>query len=186
MSPRSPTAIPVRLVEGQRGATLLDASLDLAQTQLVGQLADETSLDGRTMGTLGFAGALLAADIAARDILGPRWWTPLVAVGLAAICCLRPVLGLGKQVAPNTDLGPSAVKFYSTYGGQPSRPAREQLLADLGAAFETNAVRLRAKQSALRVALVILVLGLIASAVVIEVDRPRTMQTSHGKQEQRT
>jgi hypothetical protein len=37
---------------------LLDASLALSRTQLLGQIADETSLDGRTMGTLGFNGAL--------------------------------------------------------------------------------------------------------------------------------
>lgn len=31
---------------------LLDASLAVAQTQMLGQLADETALDGRTMGIL--------------------------------------------------------------------------------------------------------------------------------------
>lgn len=39
-------------------ASLLDAALSLARTQLVGQLVDETSVDGRMMGTLGFSGAL--------------------------------------------------------------------------------------------------------------------------------
>jgi hypothetical protein len=53
---RRERAISVRIVEGD---DLLDASLSLAHTQLVGQLADETSLDARTMGTLGFIGALL-------------------------------------------------------------------------------------------------------------------------------
>lgn len=55
------------------GDDLLDASLGLAQTQLLGQLADETSIDGRAMGVLAFSGALLAADVAAKDTLG-RWW----------------------------------------------------------------------------------------------------------------
>jgi hypothetical protein len=175
-------AIPVRVVDESDGATLLDASLALAQTQLVGQLADETSLDGRTMGTLGFTGALVAADIAAKDVLGHSWWTPLVGLLIAAAFCLRPALGIGKNVAADTDLGPGADTFYFTYGGQPSRLAREQLLADLGAAFETNAGRIRAKRGALRAALVILVAGLIGSAAVIELDRPSKMEPSHESQ----
>jgi hypothetical protein len=48
---------------------LLGDSLALARTQLAGQIADENSLDGRTMGTLGFNGALLAADLVARGLL---------------------------------------------------------------------------------------------------------------------
>jgi hypothetical protein len=35
---------------------LLSDSLALARTQLASQVADENSLDGRTMGTLGFNG----------------------------------------------------------------------------------------------------------------------------------
>ena len=62
---------------------LLSDSLALARTQLASQIADENSLDGRTMGTLGFNGALLAADLVARGLLGPYWWTPLIAIGLA-------------------------------------------------------------------------------------------------------
>jgi hypothetical protein len=50
---------------------LLSDSLALARTQLASQIADE-------MGTLGFNGALLAADLVARGLLGPYWWTPLI------------------------------------------------------------------------------------------------------------
>jgi hypothetical protein len=89
MAPRLPP-VPVRVVADDDGRDLLDASLALAQTQLVGQLADETSLDARSMGTLGFNGALLAADIAAKSLLGTFWWTPLVVIGLATACCLGP------------------------------------------------------------------------------------------------
>jgi hypothetical protein len=56
---------------------LLRATLALAQTQLLAQLAGETSLDGRTMGVLAFNGALLAADVAARGSLSTWWWTQL-------------------------------------------------------------------------------------------------------------
>jgi hypothetical protein len=168
---RLPTATAPRL-QGVEGPDLLDASLSLAQTQLLGQLADETSLDGRMMGTLAFNGALLAADIAARGVLGAYWWTPLIAVGLATAICLVPTLGIGPDFARDTDLGPGADTFYLTYGGQPSTAARKQLLADLGGAFANNARRLRAKQRALRAALVILAVGLIVAAVVIELNRP--------------
>jgi hypothetical protein len=162
---------------------VLDESLAVAHTQLVGQLADETSLDARTMGTLGFTGALLAVDIAAKDLLGAAWWTPLIAIGLAAASCLSPTLGIGFGFARNTDLGPDPVAFYSTYGSHPSRAARQQLLSELVAAFAMNAQRLRAKQRALRTSLVILVLGLSASTIIVGVDRPTTLRSAHEHQQ---
>jgi hypothetical protein len=146
---------------------LLDASLALARTQLVGQLTDETSLDGRTMGTLGFNGALLAADIAARGLLGACWWAPLIAVGLATLCCLRPALAIGPDFARGTDFGPHAEGFYRSYAGKPLIVAQEQLLDDLDTAFLNNALRFAAKQRALRAALIILTAGLIAVALLI-------------------
>ncbi len=100
--------------EAASSGLLLDASLSLARTQLVGQLADETSVDGRTMGTLGFSGALLAADLAARSVLGAFWWMPLLVLSVAALCCLGPTLGLGIDFARGTDLGPMANAFYRT------------------------------------------------------------------------
>jgi hypothetical protein len=54
---------------------LLGESLALARTQLASQIADENSLDGRTMGTLGFNGALLAADLVARSAASRCWTT---------------------------------------------------------------------------------------------------------------
>jgi hypothetical protein len=140
---------------------LLDAALVLAQTQLLAQIADETSLDSRTMGILAFNGALLAADVAARGLLGTWWWTPLLALSLPTLMCLRSAL------AKETDLGPLAITFYASYGGQPSPAAREQLLADLGGAFEENADRVKSKTRRLRWALGILVAGLIVAALMI-------------------
>jgi hypothetical protein len=145
----------------------LDAALSLAQTQLVGQLADETSLDGRTMGTLGFSGALLAADLAAKSTLGVFWWTPLVVLSVATLCCLGPTLRVGVDFMRNTDLGPNADAFYLAYGRHPMLATREQLLADLGRAFSSNSRRLRAKERALRAAVVTLAVGLPLSAAVI-------------------
>jgi hypothetical protein len=126
------------------GEDLLEATLEVAQTQILAQLADETSLDGRTMGVLGFLGALLAADVAAETILGRWWWTPLVGVAIAVIPCLISVFD------SDTRMGPPGLTFYAAYGGYPSRPAREQLLADLHDAYEANATRVRLKQKRLR------------------------------------
>ncbi len=156
---------------------LLQATLELAQTQLLAQIADETSLDGRTMGILAFLGALLAVDVAAKDILGTWWWTPLVGVGLATLPCLRSIL------SKDTDLGPLSVTFYATYGGHPSSAAREQLLADLANAFENNAARVKTKRSSLRWALGIIAAGLVAASLMITLDRPTTIASheQHGK-----
>lgn len=146
---------------------LLDAALSLAQTQLVGQLADETSIDGRTMGTLGFSGVLLAAALAAKDELGAFWWMPVVVLGLAVFCCLGPTLGLGVDLGLDTDLGPNANVLYRAYGAQPFLGPAEQLLSDLDQALSTNARRLQAKKRALRVAVVTLAVGFPVSATLI-------------------
>jgi hypothetical protein len=146
---------------------LLDAALSLVQTQLVGQLADETSVDSRTMGALGFSGALLAADLAAKGALGEFWWMPLPVLGVAAVCCLGPTLGLGVNFTRGTDLGPIADVVYRAYGAEPGPEACEQLLFDLCGAFSNNAYRLRAKGRALRLAVVILVFGLPVSAMFV-------------------
>jgi hypothetical protein len=136
--------------EASSSASLLEASLSLARTQLVGQLADETSVDGRTMGTLGFSGALLAADLAAKGALGAFWWMPLPVLSVAALCCLGPTLGLGVNFARGTDLGPIADAVYRAYGAGPAPEACEQLLFDLCRAFSNDTYRLRAKERALR------------------------------------
>jgi hypothetical protein len=153
---------------------LLTASLALAQTQMLAQLADETSLDGRTMGVLAFNGALLAADVAAKDILGRWWWVPIVALGLATLICLRSVLN------KESDLGPLASTFYETYGayeGERSVEARKQLLSDLGAAFEENAQRVKTKTRTLRQALAILGVGLVVATLLITLDSPTRLST---------
>jgi hypothetical protein len=146
---------------------LLSNSLALARTQLLGQLADETSLDGRTAGTLGFNGALLAAAIAARGVLGAYWWTPLLTVGMATLYCLRPALAIDQAFARNSDLGPLADEFYHAYIGQSSTLASEQMLNDLDKAFANNARRLEAKRRALRAALLTLAFGLSAATLLI-------------------
>ncbi len=164
-------AVPIPVANARDPQTppglLLDVALSLAQTQLVGQLADETSVDGRTMGTLGFSGALLAADLAARASLGVLWWIPVLVLGTSALLCLGPMLEFGEDFARVTDLGPKANAFYLLYVAQPPQRTREQLLSDLDQAFSSNTFRLRRKERALRGAVVILATGLPLSTVLI-------------------
>jgi hypothetical protein len=139
----------------------LDATLAVAQTQILAQVTDEASLDGRNMGLLAFNGALLGGTLAAKTLLGTYWWTPLVAVGLATAPCLWSVF------VKNSAFGPPAREFYERFGGQDARLARAQLLADLDDAFAFNASRVRAKAIRLQVALSILTGGLIIAALLI-------------------
>lgn len=154
---------------------LLEAALELAQTQLLGQLADETSLDGRIMGILAFIGALLAADIAAKSILGIWWWTPLVGIGIATIPCARSIF------TPDTLLGPRSYQFYADYGGHPSGVARKQLLTDLDTASLANLARVKTKRRCLRAALVIVSVGLIGASLMITLDTPTTITVMLGR-----
>jgi hypothetical protein len=150
---------------------ILDATLALSQTQLLAQIADETSLDGRTMGMLGFNGALVAADVAAKDVLGTWWWTPLPFVLLTALLCAKSIL------AKDTSLGPAALVFFSNYGGQSSKLAREQLLADLDVAYKSNSERAAEKAGNLRGALAVLAAGLVIAGSLIAFDRPSKVET---------
>jgi hypothetical protein len=146
---------------------LLETALSLAQTQLVGQLADETSVDGRTMGTLGFSGALLAFALAAKDALGALWWVPLLVLSTATLLCLVPTLRFGADSLHRTDLGPGAYIFYQLYNGEPPWRSRELLLSDLDEAFARNTRRLRMKERVLSLAVMTLAIGLPFSAVLI-------------------
>jgi hypothetical protein len=156
---------------GEKGASpsdldvVLDATLALSEAQMLAQIADETSLDGRTMGLLAFNGALLAADIGAKELLRSWWWTPIPFVAIATALCLVSTF------AKDTDLGPSAFKFYSTYGGLPSTEAREQLLSDLHAASDENGRRAHQKSTLLRGALSVLLVGLVVAALLITLDQ---------------
>ena len=150
-----------------RPGILLDSVLSLAQTQLVGQIADETSVDGRTMGALGFSGALLASAVAVKGVLGGFWWVPTLVLGASALCCLGPTLGIGLDSRRGTDIGPMAAAFYRIYRAEPLAESRELLLFDLDRAFSNNARRLRAKKRALRAAVAILAFGLPTSACFV-------------------
>ncbi len=154
--------IPVRIAEGADGQDLLAASLSLAQTQIAGQLAEETSVDARAMGVLGFTGALIGADIAVRVLLGSGWWIPLIPLGLAALVCLGSILG---PHVSRADFGPAPGAFYASYSGQPFALARRQLLAELVAAIAQNARRTATKRRAVRASIVLVGVGLAGSAI---------------------
>lgn len=149
---------------------LLDAMLAFSETQILAQVADEASIDGRTIGVLAFAGALLGGTLAAQGVLGPAWWTPLVPVGVASALCLWSVR---KKEFPA--VGPYALTFYETFGGAGALTARAQLLSDLDRTFKLNSVRVRNKQKRLRWSLNTLVVGLAIAGLLIAVDRPTTI-----------
>ncbi len=156
--------IPVRIAEGADGQDLLGAALSLATIQIAGQLTEETSLDSRLMGTLGFTGALIGADVAIRDLLGTGWWIPLIPLGLAAVVSLSSVLGPRLSRA---DLGPGPGTFYASYSDQPFALARRQLLADLVMAIAQNARRAAAKRRAARSSILLLAIGLAGSTITL-------------------
>ena len=128
------------------------------------------------MGVLAFLGGLLAAVIAAKDILGTFWWTPLVGVALATLPCLRSTFDR------DSDLGPGSLDFYARSGGHTSKLTREQLLAELDSAFGINAKRVHAKRSRLRSAVAIISVGLVIPPLMIGLDRPTTIGRTNGTQ----
>jgi hypothetical protein len=148
---------------------LLDAMLALAEAQILAQVADEASIDSRTIGVLGLNGVLLAGTLAARTLLGPYWWTALVVTGIATAPCLWSVF------KKTSAFGPLARGFYEKFAPLGPLGARAQLLVDLDFAFDFNAKRVKWKTRRLRVSVVGLVVGLAASGLLIALDRPTTI-----------
>ncbi len=155
---------------------VLDAMLALAHTQILAQVTDEASLDSRTVGLLAFNGALLGGTLAAKDLLGYYWWTPLIVVGFATAPCLWSVF------KKTSAFGPPALKFYEKFGAQGPLKARTQLLSDLDDTFAFNAGRVRWKTLRLRASLTILVVGLSVAALLIAVVRPTTIKACPQEQ----
>jgi hypothetical protein len=121
----------------------LVSALSHAETQLLAQIADETSLD----------------------------WSPLPFVAFASFRCFTAIF------QKETLLGPAALKFYATFGGQTARAAREQLLADLDATRLKNTERAADKSRALKDALRTLFVGLLVAGGLIVFATPSKMES---------
>ncbi|MHB8531464.1 MAG: hypothetical protein ACYDC2_01970 [Solirubrobacteraceae bacterium] len=57
------------------------------------QIEDDGSLDVRATGIVGFNGALVAATIAAKSLLGHYWYTPFFGLGLSTLILLASLFG---------------------------------------------------------------------------------------------
>jgi hypothetical protein len=162
-------------------SAILDAALALAKTQLSAQVADDASLDGRTTGLVGLNGALVAAVVAAQDVLGPIWWAPVLVLAGSTLLMLRTLFGVDRK---GPDLSVRAAVFYENQGAEKSIPARELLLAELNKAFGFNVDRLMRKRERLQHALVALLTGLTLAGLLIAFDRPTTMESCPKPQDQ--
>jgi hypothetical protein len=158
----------------------------LVETQLLAQVADDASLDGRATGLIGFNGALLAAAIAARELLGPYWRAPVVVVGVVTVMLLFGVLfekrGDFLRKPYRLALGVRAGEFYETYAARPPLEVRERLLGDLADAFEGNATQIIRKRRWLQSATLLLVGGLAVAALLIALNEPTKMRTCPKRQ----
>jgi hypothetical protein len=183
---RATPPTPRNAKPGDQGL-ILDAALSFAQTQILAQNEDEASLDGQAVGLAAFNGALLAADIAAQEALGNLWWTALLPIAVSIVSCLSAgdlfgililrarsprdrtdrVPAFDPRAGSYGDLGPRAALFYERFGDLEAIEAREQLLSDLNLAFVRNANRIFRKSVRIRLAVAILVFGLLIAALLI-------------------
>ncbi len=155
-------------------SVLLDAAIALAQMQISAQGTDDAGADGRTTGLVGLNGALVAADVAAKEVLGVFWWASLIVLAASTFILLVTLFGKDRN---GVDVGVRAALFYETEGAEPAIPARELLLAELNKAFEFNIGRIARKRKRLQRALGVLLGGLAVAGLLITVDRPTTMKS---------
>lgn len=155
---------------------VLDEALQLVRTQLLVQIEDDGSLDVRATGIVGFNGALVAATIASKSLLGHYWFTPLFGLGLSTLILIFSLFGdLDRRISKlekrprraSFDIGIEAAPFYEKFGDDKAHEGRERLLGDLAAAFQANARRLKAKRGRLQWAIGVLIVGLFVASVLI-------------------
>lgn len=172
-------------------SVILDAALSLAQTQLLAQAADDASLDGRATGLIGFNGALLAAVIAAKELLnlGRFWPGPLIVLAGATLMLLWALYGGRRRRDQQVDrvepqpnrkgvsLGIPARTFYEDFAEGPPLEARERLLDDLAIALNKNVHRIDRKRRWLQAATVFLVAGLAVAGSMILLDGSTKMKS---------
>jgi hypothetical protein len=133
----------------------------LARGQLDAQSNAGDIIDLKAMGLLGFDGALVAAVLAAKDLLEPHpWWVPLPSLALSIVLCLA----VSREY--QHDAGPDPADFYASFGGQTPTVAFAQLLADLSEARHRNAPRLTVKRRLLTAALGTVVLTAAIAGIV--------------------
>jgi hypothetical protein len=155
---------------------ILDVMVSTSQTQILAQVADEASIDGRTVGLLAFNGAVAGGTLAAKNLLGHYWFTPLPVVLAATVPCLWSLL------KKTSAFGPRALLFYEEFGHLGPLGSRAQMLADLDDTFKFNEARVRWKTLRLRLALGLLVFGLVVAGVLIAVVRPTSIKTCAQEQ----
>ena len=138
-----------------------EAVVGLARGQLDAQSAAGDNIDLKAMGLLGFDGALLAANLAAKDLLKDHpWWLPLPGLGISIVLCLA----VSREY--QHDAGPDPAGFYANFGGQTPTVALAQLLADLRDSRERNAPRLTRKRRLLSAALGMVLLTAAVAGIV--------------------
>src|SRR5271166_2054166 len=76
-----------------QSGVVLDEALQLVRMQLLAQIADDGSLDVRATGIVGFNGALVAATIGAKNLLGTYWYAPLFPVGISIFILIVSLFG---------------------------------------------------------------------------------------------
>lgn len=133
--------------------------IGLARDQLALQSAAADNIDLKAMGLLGFDGALIAANVAAKGVIHRLWWVPLPGLAISIVLCLAVAVRYSFLE------GPSPEAFYAAYGGQSPAVALVQLLADLGEAYRRNQHPLTRKRQLLTCGLTVLLLTFVAAAV---------------------
>jgi hypothetical protein len=175
-----------RLGRRRASGQVLDEAMELVRAQLLMQIEDDGSLDVRATGIVGFNGALVAATIGAKSLLGHYWFTPLFGLGLSTLILIFSLFGgldrrLSKlEKAPRRasfDVGIEAAPYYEAFSGRKAPEGRERLLGDLAEAFRANASRLKAKRARLQWAIAVLIIGLLVASILIGRNLPITMQT---------
>lgn len=140
---------------------MLEALIDLTEAQIAASLVRAANIDVQALGLIGFDATLVAADLAAQQLLGHLWWTPIPGLAISIVS------GASVMAVTRFDIGPSPSYFYARNATIPRSQALARLLSDLLASQQHNAQPLSRKTRRLVLALATLLLTILYSVLAI-------------------
>jgi hypothetical protein len=132
--------------------------VDLALSQVEGQIASSDSWDSKAIGILTIDGVLIAVVASTAADWGPIWWLPIVGGVISTAAAVWTIW-------PRTFVRPDIQDLNAKHGGEPLVKFSHQVIAELLARKADNAKPLKSKRIGFEVSTGLLALTLIASGL---------------------
>lgn len=146
-------------------AANLRAMLHLSSCKISDQVLLIQALEAKALASLGICFVLVGLVVASQTLEGRRWWAALPGLVVSIVSFL---IVLADRQFYN---GPAPGAFYERFGGAMEVEASEQLLSDLQAPLDNNAMRIRSMVRQINISLVLLTVTITYSLCLFHWNR---------------